>query len=206
MELGLRERKKAATRAALGRAAALLAVRHGTEGVTVEAVAAEAGVSPRTFHNYFAGKEEAIVSVLTDGARAIVDGLRARPAGEDVRESLRQAVRGVLLPAGREPDDLALTLALLRVVKADPALVAGQLGGLVQTQREIAEIIAARTGTDAARDPYPHLLGGAAALAMRTVVDLWSDRPHRDLGGLLDEAFALLWAGLPAPAAPPPEP
>jgi AcrR family transcriptional regulator len=59
----LRARKKAETWSAIHEAAAALAVRHGVEGTTVEAVAAAAGVSPRTFFNYFPAKEDAILGM-----------------------------------------------------------------------------------------------------------------------------------------------
>jgi AcrR family transcriptional regulator len=195
-ETSLRERKKVATRQALSRAAALLAVERGVEGVTIEAIADAAGVSPRTFHNYFPGKEEAIVAPLTDGAQAVIDALRARPAGEPIWDALREVVRESLLPTDTRDE----TIALLRVVKRNPALVGKQLCGLGEMQRQIAEVIAMRTGTHAGRDLYPHLLAGAAGVAMRTAVDLWVDGGSgADLPELIDSAFAQLRAGLPGP-------
>ena len=59
----LRERKKAETWTALHEAAASLALQHGVEQTTVEAIAASAGVSPRTFFNYFQAKEDAILGL-----------------------------------------------------------------------------------------------------------------------------------------------
>ena len=59
----LRARKKAETWTAIHEAAAALAVEHGVEGTTVEAVAAAAGVSPRTFFNYFPAKEDAVLGM-----------------------------------------------------------------------------------------------------------------------------------------------
>ncbi|MBO2447467.1 TetR family transcriptional regulator [Actinomadura barringtoniae] len=196
VEMGLRERKKALTREALSRAAMRLAVEHGVEGVTVEAIAAAAGVSPRTFHNYFPGKEEAIVATLTDGAQSVIDGLRVRPDEEPVWDSLRQVLIEVLLPSESRDE----TIALMRLVKQNPGLIAQQLGGLGEMQRQIAEIVAARTGTDVARDLYPHLLAGAAGTAMRAAVDLWTEgKADTDLPDLVRDAFDQMRAGLPPP-------
>lgn len=60
-ELGLRERKRLATRHAI-QSAALQAVREqGLDGATVDEIARIADVSPRTFFNYFSSKEDAIL-------------------------------------------------------------------------------------------------------------------------------------------------
>ena len=58
---GLRERKKAATRLAIERAAVEIACEQGYEAATAEAIAAKADVSLRTFFNYFPSKDVAIV-------------------------------------------------------------------------------------------------------------------------------------------------
>ena len=61
--LGLRARQKQARRAALVDAAQLLVGRHGLDAVTVEAICAEAGVSARTFFNYFETKDDAVLGM-----------------------------------------------------------------------------------------------------------------------------------------------
>lgn len=58
---GLRETKKNATRVAMSDAAAHIVVTEGAEALTVAAVAERAGVSARTFHNYFASTAEALM-------------------------------------------------------------------------------------------------------------------------------------------------
>src|SRR5215813_6924132 len=88
---GLRERKKQETRDALSFAALRLAVERGWENVLVEDIAAAAGVSARTFNNYFSSKAEAICSRHVDRMRGVVDGLRNRPEEETLWEALTGA-------------------------------------------------------------------------------------------------------------------
>src|SRR5690606_30909865 len=64
--VSLRERKKQAIRNALRTAAVRLAIERGPDRVLVEDIAAEAGVAPRTFSNYFPSKEAAIIADWTD--------------------------------------------------------------------------------------------------------------------------------------------
>lgn len=59
---GLREQKRIATKRALQHALLQLALERGFDNVTVEEVAQAAQVSPRTFFNYFASKEEALAT------------------------------------------------------------------------------------------------------------------------------------------------
>src|SRR5690606_21474884 len=62
---GLRERKKDETRRALREAALRLALEHGPDQVRVDDIAAAAGVSTRTYNNYFSSREQAIVAAVT---------------------------------------------------------------------------------------------------------------------------------------------
>jgi AcrR family transcriptional regulator len=74
----LRERKKVETWTAIHEAAASLAQQRGLEQATVEVVAESAGVSPRTFFNYFPAKEDAVLGlrepVLDPEEAAKLDG------------------------------------------------------------------------------------------------------------------------------------
>ncbi|MBJ7386724.1 MAG: TetR family transcriptional regulator, partial [Mycolicibacterium sp.] len=93
---GLRERKKADTRRALSDAALKLALENGFDSVTREAIAALAGVSLRTFNNYFAGKYEALAYRQTERMRRSVTEFRDRPADEPLWTSITEAVVGTL--------------------------------------------------------------------------------------------------------------
>ncbi len=94
--LGLRERKKADTRRALSDAALELAFEHGFDSVTREAIANLAGVSLRTFNNYFAGKYEALAFRLTERMRRSIAAFRERPGDEPLWTSVTEALVGAL--------------------------------------------------------------------------------------------------------------
>ena len=118
-KVSLRDRKKAATRAALGAAAARLARQLGLECVTSEAIAAEAGVSTRTFHNYFSSKEEAVLREIDLSVQRMVQALRERPIDEPIWDSLEHLAIELLSAPDSELDDL---VAVARLVEESPAL------------------------------------------------------------------------------------
>jgi AcrR family transcriptional regulator len=103
-----------------GSAALRLAVERGLENVTIEDIAAEADVSPRTFGNYFSGKYEAICAIGTDRARRIGATLLARPADEPLWEAIVGAMLAHYEGAAQAPD--GEWMARLKLVLAAPAI------------------------------------------------------------------------------------
>ncbi|MDG4801496.1 TetR/AcrR family transcriptional regulator [Micromonospora sp. WMMD980] len=201
---GLRERKKAATRAALSWAAIRLTVARGYDAVLVEDIAHAAGVSPRTFNNYFASKAEAIAARHLDRSRRVADALRARPAGEPLWTAVEAAVLSAWAPgpevAQSPPDAHDEWVAGLRVMLAEPALQGEMLRAGALAEAELAEAVAARTGTDTAHDLYPHLVAAAvgAATGAATRHFLRTERAE-PVDRLLSDALTQVGAGLPPP-------
>ena len=117
---GLRERKKIATRQALGVAATRLAADRGLENVLVEDIAEAVGVSARTFNNYFASKYEAICALAFDRAMRIGAALRDRPADEPLWDAIVAAVMSEYGTADRALDED--WMAGVRLVSSTPAL------------------------------------------------------------------------------------
>src|SRR6266702_5450547 len=90
---GLRERKKTATREALSAAALRLALEHGPDNVRVDDIAEAAGVSPRTYNNYFASREQAIVAAITaERESRVAAAVAARPASVRLADAVIDAI------------------------------------------------------------------------------------------------------------------
>lgn len=200
---GLRERKKQATRIALSWAAIRLTVERGLDNVRVEDIAAAAGVSTRTFSNYFGSKGEAIVARHHDRARAIAAALRERPADEPIWTAITHAALagfalGEPVTEGRPPD--RSWVEGLRLMVAEPALQSEFQKAGAAAEAEIALVVAERTGTDATTDVYPRLVAGVVGAALSVVTQQWLvTDPPRPMEDLLRDVFGRLAAGLPEP-------
>src|SRR4051794_35704611 len=140
-EPGLRERKKAATRQSLHDAAVRLATEHGPDRITVEAIADEAGVSRRTFSNYFGSKEEALMYGDFRRVHGLIAAVRARPAGEAPWAALAAAAARFTSELGELDPQL---VAQGRLLRTHPALIAAQVQTFAAVERELAVEIAAR--------------------------------------------------------------
>ena len=198
---GLRERKKQATRAALGRAAWQLTIERGYAQARIEDIAAAAGVSPRTFSNYFASKEEALLSVGEDRGARMVAALRARPDGENLWEALAQA------SAEQFAGDGEVAQADARLITFPPELTAAQRRLHASIEAALTAAIADRTGTDGDRDLYPRLVAGVVVSATQTAFDHWrTSEPGAPFPEVLREVLRQVAAGLPAPSAAGPHP
>lgn len=201
---GLRERKKADTRRALSDAALALAVERGFDAVTREAIAELAGVSLRTFNNYFTGKYEALAYRQTERLRHSIDELRRRPAGEPLWTSVTEAVLSPLEADFRDADSEESRIPDRReLAEIRKLLLSPEIRDA--TNRELfdewLEAIAERTGTDPAQDMYPRLVAAVIRAvgdaAMETYVRA---EPPVALPDLLRTAFAQVAAGLPEPS------
>jgi AcrR family transcriptional regulator len=184
--VSLRERKKEATRQALHEAVLHLAMAKGLDAVTVDAIADRANVSRRTFSNYFANKEEALLYGDQVRTERLLHELRNRPAAEPPWEALTQAVRTQFA----EMDELdPRWLAQLRLLRRHPAVLARQVASHVALEQELATEIANRCppGTDPL---CPRLLAAVFLTTLRTAIGVWSEHPDRaTLGSTVNEAL-----------------
>jgi AcrR family transcriptional regulator len=188
---GLRERKKLATRQALSTAAMRLAVERGLENVVVEDIAAAAGVSARTFNNYFASKYDAICARTLDQADKVGAALRARPPGEPLMEAIAGAVLEAYAPAAAPPS--REWMAGFRMVIESRSLQGEYLRAQYAAQRAIAEAIAERIGASAGDDMFPSVMAGAVTAATTAAFSRWIRAdPPASLAVLLRRALGCL--------------
>ncbi|MET7488357.1 TetR family transcriptional regulator [Streptomyces sp. NPDC005538] len=185
-----RDIARAAVRAELAQVAFELFRREGFDKVTLDDLAAAAGVSRSTFLRYFGTKEDAVLLAFDAHGRQVADALRARPAAEDDWTALRRALDTVL---ERYREDPVSSLAMTRLVLDTPALCARQLEKQLGWRPALARALAERDGSSDAT-ALVHSVRAAAALdCLNVALDHWTAAEGRlDLTDLLDEAFGAL--------------
>ena len=198
-----RDWQKEQTRLDLALAAFELAKAEGLANVRVPQIAEAVGVSTRTFNNYFATKEAAIVwPTSLRGARLAAE-LAERPAGEPLADALVEVVGDLYGPAGQEGLPEGWLDGFRALVAAEPALHGEYLKAQAAGERALAQAIAGRTGNDA-EDLEPLLLAGMVTAAERAAVLHWFRQPGKStsLVEVVRTALALALHGMTAAAIP----
>ncbi|GIF10657.1 TetR/AcrR family transcriptional regulator [Actinoplanes teichomyceticus] len=164
-----RDDKRRQTRLALIGAALRLADERGADRVTVDEISAAAAVSPRTFFNYFATKEDALVGDPLEGCTDTRRLLLAAPPGPALA-----AVQAALTPAVRQiQDDRELWLLRLRVIMNNPQLLPRLAAAAATAEHEMTAAIAERLRLPADH-AYPPVLAAATGAALRVAMMRWA--------------------------------
>ncbi|MGY0489648.1 TetR/AcrR family transcriptional regulator [Streptomyces sp. WG-D5] len=197
---GLRARRRRETRTELHAATVRLAREHGFGQVTVEMISKEAGVSPRTFFNYFPSKEAALFAFPGAVPPALADRF-AEGEGRDTDAVLRDlgdVLADHLQEAAPEPRELEDSL---RIAEGVPSVLAAFLAQCEAVERDLAGLIARRTGTPPDGESA-ELLAGVAMSTVRSGMKRWSQSSDHSEGPAerVRESFAALRALL-GPAA-----
>ena len=189
---GLRERKKAKTRAEIQRQALRLFRERGYEETTVSQIAEAAEVSESTFFRYFPTKEDVVLWDEFDPL--IFEALRAQPAELSPIRALRNAIRDVLArTSASEQSGLRERVALLLSV---PPLRAALLDQVRGPMRLLAEAVAERADRRS-DDPTVRAAAGALLGVGLSAMFAAAENPDADIVSLIDEGLAQLEAGLP---------
>jgi AcrR family transcriptional regulator len=186
-----RLRRRIEKRQAIRMAAVRLALDGGIEAATVEAISAAADISPRTFFNYFAAKEEALVMEPIWQPDELVDILGRRPADEPVFRSLQAVMREM---AVRIQPVWADAQPFMELRNRHPELVAkARAIDETKVMETILGAVKSRPGVTSAIHARLLVIGAFGAMISAIQESLEGGREVEDL---LDEAFALLENGL----------
>lgn len=194
----LREKKKAETKEAIARAAAHVLLRDGAEALTVAHVAQAAGVSPRTFHNYFQSMEEALLWFIHLHGAEITEAFAQVPTEYSVVEAARavfvvgsDAGAGTSAATGTGTGEQSSMVALMHVVQqvaAMPNISAAKYAFEENygntSPHLLADALAARM-PDADQftiHTYDWLIGAAIASAVDEYTAARSSARSRDVG------------------------
>jgi AcrR family transcriptional regulator len=188
--LGLRERKKAKTRAAIQTEALRLFREQGYDATTVEQICQAAEVSESTFYRYFPNKPDVVLYDELDPL--LIQALRDQPPDAAPLAAIRAAFRtvfGALTPAQQTDQLQRSTLSL-----AVPELRATVLDQLAQGIELLAHLLAERAKRQAP-DLADRTLAGAVVGAIMAVWFASADNPDTDMAAIIDQALAQLETG-----------
>jgi AcrR family transcriptional regulator len=193
---GLRELKKARTRASLREHALRLFREQGYQATTVEQIAAAAEVSPSTFFRYFPTKEDVVLQ--DDMDIRMIEALEQQPPGLGPVAAVRAAVRQVL--SSYSAADRDVIRETTRLTMSVPEIRARALDEFARAITGIAEAMAKRSGR-APDDLAVRTVAGAiigVIMAITLPWEGWAEgRDFVESFADIDEALALLEQGLP---------
>ena len=168
-----------------------LFAQRGFDNTTIEQIAAEAGVSERTFFRYFTTK----ASVLWTEFETEVETIRASLAAVPDDVPLMEAIRGAVVAANHyHADDVPEMRMRMHLIATVPALSFSAAEHYEAWERAISDFAGRRLGQPA-DSLYPLAIGRAALAACRAAYDRWSARADDDLTIYLDAALTALAAG-----------
>ena len=188
---GLRERKKAQTRATIQACALRLFREQGYDATTIEQIIAAADVSETTLFRYFPTKEDL---VLSDGYDPLlIEALRAQPAHLAPVPALRAAFAAAF--AGLTEQQRAEQKERIRLTSTVPRLRAAMLDQLSQAMQLLARAMAERVGRRPDDFTVRTVAGAVVGAALAAGIAVTED-PDADLPTLIDQAIAHLEPGL----------
>lgn len=170
-----REQNKLATRRAIADAALSVLRSKGIGNFTVEDIAEEAGVSRRTFFNYFPSLEAALASVTEGFLDNALEQFRLRPANEPILESARAA-----LMALADPMTVAPMAELFSLTQDNRSLARSELEAWEHCTNQIIDAARHRLGPDA-DELYLRALAGSIVSCGKAAMSTWFEERGPDL-------------------------
>jgi TetR/AcrR family transcriptional regulator, regulator of mycofactocin system len=168
-----------------------LYAEQGFDATTVDAIAAEAGTSRRTFFRYFDSKANVLWREFDVEVARIREELAAVPEDVPVMEAVRRAVVAVNNYRADDVEELRTRMSLIGSV---PELAASAAPHYDAWERAVSDFVAQRRGLPP-DSLYPLAVGRATLAACRAAFDRWTARADADLTVYLDAAVRALSAG-----------
>ena len=162
----------------------------GFDSTTIGQIAAEAGVSKRTFFRYFNSKASVLWSEFDHEVDVIRAALAEVPAGVPMMDAIRRAVVAANHYGPRDIPELRMRMNLIGSV---PALQSSAAIRYDAWEHAISDFAATRVGQPA-DSLFPLAVGRATLAVCRAAYDRWSARADADLTFYLDAALAVLAA------------
>jgi len=188
--MGLRERKKARTRASIQDHALRLFRERGYDATSVEDIAEAAEVSPSTFFRYFPTKEDVVLYDAFDPI--LIDAFLTQPPDVSPIQAMRVAMRTALSDStGAWVTQQRERAALLMAV---PELRRRMLDEFVVGMEPFTEALAKRVGRSADDFAVRNLVAAVIGVGLGAWLYAGSDQDYLDR---VDAALAHLEAGLP---------
>ncbi|HZQ33615.1 MAG TPA: TetR/AcrR family transcriptional regulator [Mycobacterium sp.] len=179
------------TREALRRAAVVRFLAQGVEGTSAEQIAADAGVSLRTFYRHFSSKHDLLFADYDAGLHWFRTALAARPVDEPLLGSVQAAIFAF-------PYDVegVTQIASLRSSELEPDRIARAIR---QVEGDFADAIAEhlrRRRPESSNGSLPITVAGRCiAAAVFGAMELWmvsEERSLADLATMCQTALGLL--------------
>jgi AcrR family transcriptional regulator len=194
----LRDLKRERSRALTAETAWRLFIERGYDSVTVADICAAAEIAPRTFHRYFAAKDDVIMEPVRHMADLVTEHVDAAPVDMAPTEVLRAAMHelGVFVVEHR-----SWLGALRTVIQQSAHLRATHLGVPPEREQELAARLAGRHGERGEPGWQIRLLVAYATAAFRIWYDdFLRDRITNDPLARLDEMVTTIessWTSRP---------
>ncbi|MGF2946061.1 TetR family transcriptional regulator [Mycobacterium sp.] len=177
-QIGLRERRRRQTSMDIRDAVVHLASERSFDRVTIDEICLEAGISPRTFFNYFPNKESAIAYGPSDIPPELVDEfVAAGPAPYSV--VLAELIALAAHHLRDAPPKREQAVCMLQLAKTTPAVLAAFLADLERFQTHLTDVVARRQGMRP-DDEVPAMISALALTAVRSGIERWSGGAPED--------------------------
>ena len=189
---GVRERKRRETRQHIAETGLRLFFANGYEHTTLDAIAAEAGISRRTFFAYFKSKEDILFVWQHEGWSAVWEDLRTVSPDENPLD----AVRAVFLRhlARHANDEMR---AIDRLLRSSETLRARKQAAYEEHERALFATLC-EVWRQPQRRPTLRILAMVCVGVVRLSLEAWNqqDSTNRTIADMLQEGFAHLKASI----------